>query len=334
MNCPKQTSAKSCGVSYALRPDAILQIPKGERMKLPAGMHVFERGWLSSNCILFDDGHTSQLVDSGYCTHAAQTLALVTAKLGARPLNLLLNTHLHSDHCGGNEAFQAHFPDLVTSIPPGQAALVSTWDPVGLFYTPTGQLCPQFNFQTTLQIGSTISLGHAQWDIYSAGGHDPDAVIFFEPANRVLISADALWQHGFGVIFPELEGIAAFDNAASTLDLIERLDPLVTIPGHGSVFQNTPLILATARNRLNAFVKDPVKHARHGAKVLLKFKLLEKQKLPMVEFLSWAINTPCLLQCQHRFFEEMHFDAWINQLCDELVRAGVAARDSEYILNL
>ena len=302
-------------------------------IELPSGMHVFERGWLSSNCILFDDGTTSSLVDSGYCTHTAQTLDLIAAKLGSRPLDFLFNTHLHSDHCGGNAALQAQYCHLTTVIPPGQSALVEVWDEAGLFYTPTGQLCPRFKFDQTFQMGSTIELGLQQWEVHTAGGHDPHAMIFFEPITKVLISADALWQSGFGVIFPELEGIEAFSDVASTLDLIERLNPSVVIPGHGAIFKFTPEILAIARQKLDGFVKDPVKLARHGAKVLLKFKLLEKQRLAFSEFSDWAANTPCLIQYQRQFFGDSDFQIWVEQLCSELIKAGVAKRQGDAILN-
>ena len=89
---------------------------------LPTGLHVLERGWLSSNNIVFSDGAQTVMVDSGYCTHAAQTLALVEDILGERPLDLLVNTHLHSDHCGGNAALQNRYPALETRIPPGESA--------------------------------------------------------------------------------------------------------------------------------------------------------------------------------------------------------------------
>ena len=296
-------------------------------------MHVFERGWLSSNCIMFDDGNTSWLVDSGYSTHSAQTLELVVLKLGLRPLDFLINTHLHSDHCGGNAALQEKYPALVTAIPPGQSELVKVWDPEGLFYSPTGQICPQFGFDQTLQIGSTIQSGLQNWEIHAAGGHDPHAVMFFEPTSRVLISADALWQNGFGVVFPELEGIAAFKEVAATLDLIERLNPDVVVPGHGAVFRYQPEILAVARRKLDGFANDPLKLARHGAKVLLKFKLLEKQKLLFSEFLQWAANTSCLVQYHHRFFDGSEFSAWIEKMCIELVKAGVAERHGDFIFN-
>lgn len=302
-------------------------------LQLPKGVHVFERGWLSSNNVFFDDGETTWLVDSGYSTHAAQTTDLIVSRLGSRSLDFLVNTHLHSDHCGGNAALQAMYTNLVTVIPPGQSALVRVWDPAGLFYTPTGQRCPRFGFNKTLQIGSALHMGFQKWEIHAAGGHDPHAVLFFEPIERVLISADALWENGFGVVFPELEGIEAFADVAKTLDLIERLDPSIVIPGHGRIFQYSPQVLAQARKKLDGFVSDPIKHARHATKVLLKFKLLEIQKQSFPEFVQWAERTPCIKQYWNSFFSDSEFLPWVEQMCLELVKAGAAMREGEYIVN-
>ena len=303
------------------------------RPQLPDGMWVFERGWLSSNNILFDDGTHSLLVDSGYCTHAEQTCALVESILKIRPLDFLVNTHLHSDHCGGNAALQCRYPLLQTFIPPGHAPLVANWDSVGLTYEPTGQLCPQFQFTNTLQPGVEIKFGNDTWEIHGAPGHDPHSLVFFEPKSRILISADALWENGFGVIFPELEGENAFSEVAATLDLIERLNPNVVIPGHGGVFFYTPEILCLATQRLNAFTKNPLKHAKHAAKVLLKFKLLEVQRQSFDAFEHWAISTPYLEQIRKRFFPELPASQWIGELCDELVGSRVASRDGIFICN-
>ena len=296
-------------------------------------MHVFERGWLSSNNILFVDGEDSLMVDSGYCTHAAQTLSLVEAALGGRSLDFLINTHLHSDHCGGNAALQARYPDMKTWIPPGHAQQVAQWDPVALTYQPTGQLCPRFGFEQTLQPGTQARFGASNWQVHAASGHDPHSLVFFEPAERVLISADALWENGFGVVFPELEGIDAFAEVAATLDMIERLAPKTVIPGHGRVFAYTPEVLARARQRLDAFVSNPVKHANHAAKVLLKFKLLETQRQSFDEFAQWAARTPYFILLNERFFGSVPVRPWIEQLCQELVSAGVARREGVYLLN-
>ena len=300
---------------------------------LPEGVFVFERGWLSSNNILFVGAQSSALVDSGYSTHSEQTVELVRSALQRRPLDLLINTHLHSDHCGGNAALQRSYPKLQTLIPPGQASFVSSWDPVALSYLPTGQLCPAFVFNGILSPGTEIRLADTNWQIHAAAGHDPHSLILFEPQSRTLISADALWENGFGVVFPELEGEQAFNEVADTLDLIEQLGPRWVIPGHGPVFSYRASVLAHARQRLNAFVKNPGRHAHHAAKVLLKFKLLEQQQLPFVDFLNWATSTSYFLLIHKRFFASIPLESWLQQLTDELVDSHVAHREGTMVYN-
>jgi glyoxylase-like metal-dependent hydrolase (beta-lactamase superfamily II) len=305
---------------------------------LPAGVTVFERGWLSSNNILFEGREAFALVDSGYCTHSQQTVALVRQALRGRALDLLLNTHLHSDHCGGNAALQAAFPDMLTRIPPGQATHVREWDPIALTYVPTGQQCPRFRIEGLLAPGAEVTLADRRWQIHAAPGHDPHSVILFEPDSRTLISADALWENGFGVVFPELEGEHAFEEVAATLDLIERLQAAVVIPGHGSVFtaeqDGVNAALARARGRLDSFIQDPARHARHAAKVLLKFKLLELQRLPYREFEKWALATPFLHEVIARYFREQDPAAWVLALAQELQKTGVASLVGDHIVNV
>jgi glyoxylase-like metal-dependent hydrolase (beta-lactamase superfamily II) len=269
---------------------------------LPANVVVFERGWLSSNNILFVGVDETALVDTGYATHADQTLALVESMLGSRPLDRVLNTHLHSDHCGGNAALQQRYPALRTDIPPGEAALVERWDERGLSFLATGQTCPRFRFTGLLQPGTECLLGDSAWEVHSAPGHDPHSIILFDPASRTLISADALWENGFGIAFPELAGEPSFGEVAATLDRVEELAPLRVIPGHGQVFDEVGNALITARRRLDGLQRDPVKHARHAIKVLMKFKLLEVHCITLEDWSAWLQSTPYLDAIRLRFF--------------------------------
>jgi glyoxylase-like metal-dependent hydrolase (beta-lactamase superfamily II) len=301
--------------------------------ELPPGVTVYERGWLSSNNILIQGEGCVTLVDSGYHTHAQQTLALVRADLAGRPLDFLLNTHLHSDHCGGNHVLQAAFPYLQTWIPPGLAEAVAIWDADALTYTPTGQTCEPFRFDGLLQPGSIFGSGSATWEVHGAPGHDTHSIILFEPQSRTLISADALWETGFGIVFPELEGISAFVDVGATLDLIERLAPNRVIPGHGRVFSTVDLALSAARRRLDGFVKDPQKHVTHAGKVLLKFKLLELQSVGRAELLAWALSTPYFRMISRQLAYEADLADWVGSLLDALIRSGAASRHGEQILN-
>jgi glyoxylase-like metal-dependent hydrolase (beta-lactamase superfamily II) len=301
---------------------------------LPPGVTFLERGWLSANGILMAGAGGMAMVDTGYATHAAQTVALVKAALGDRALDMVLNTHLHSDHCGGNAALQQAFPQAVIRIPPGLADKVRHWDADALSYAPTGQQCPRFDFDGLLQPGSTLALGDLQWQVHAAPGHDAHSIVLFEPLTRTLISADALWENGFGVVFAELEGAQAFDEVAATLDLIESLNPAIVIPGHGPLFTNVEASLARARSRLESFVLDPRRHARHAAKVLLKFKLLELQRAESAALVGWAIGTPYFLLLHRRFFlATTTLDAWIGELLADLLRSSAARLEGTLIIN-
>lgn len=298
---------------------------------LPPGVHVFERGWLSSNNILLTDSDSAVLVDSGYCTHANQTLALVERHLAGRPLDLLINTHLHSDHCGGNAALQAWQPGLRTFIPPGEAEAVRHWDEAALSYRPTGQLCPRFTFTDVLRPGSTLRLGDHSWEVHAAPGHDTHSVLLYAPSLRTLISADALWESGFGVVFPEVAGDSGFDDVSTTLDLIESLAPALLIPGHGPVFTDVSASLASARRRLDGFQSSPARHARYSAKVLLKFKLLERQQFERLEFIQWAFSVPYLQKLHQNWGEHIPPTEWLDDLLLDLARSGAARIDAGMI---
>jgi glyoxylase-like metal-dependent hydrolase (beta-lactamase superfamily II) len=296
-------------------------------------MRVFERGWLSANGILFSGHHGTAVVDTGYSSHIAQTVALLRNALGSHELDSILNTHLHSDHCGGNAALQHSYPGARTIIPPGLARFVREWDPVALSYTPTGQRCPRFHFEGLLVPGEEIGLGDRRWQIHAAPGHDPHSIILFEPVTRTLISADALWENGFGVVFEELEGIEAFDQVAATLDVIEGLRPKLVIPGHGAVFTGVAGALVAARSRLESFASNPYKHARHAAKVLLKFRLLEVQQVTPAQLQRWALGTAYFALVHRRFPGGTELPEWIESLTSDLVRSGAARREGDLILN-
>ena len=302
-------------------------------LNMPAGVTVLERGWLSSNNIAIAGRDQCALIDSGYCTHSDQTLLLVDSALQGRPLDLLLNTHLHSDHVGGNAALQAHYPEMQTLIPPGHAQYVAAWDTERLSYQPTGQNCPQFRFDATLQPGSELYLGDLLWQVHAAPGHDSHSVILFEPQSRTLVSADALWERGFGVVFPELDGEGAFDEVASTLDIIEQLQPVTVIPGHGAAFNGVEQALLVARQRLENFVAHPQKHLQYAAKVLLKFKLLEAQQLEMCELLAWTQGTSYFASTFANGFSNQDLTQTVTQLVGDLVRSGAATLRGSVVHN-
>ncbi len=294
-------------------------------------MQVFERGWLSSNNILFTGPGPATLVDSGYLTHAAQTLALVDSALAGHPLERLINTHLHSDHCGGNAALQARY-GCTTLIPATEADKVRIWDEGALSYQATGQQCERFGFDATLSPGDRLDMGGMVWLVLGAPGHDPHSLIFYCPAEGLLISADALWQNGFGVIFPELDGESGFAEARATLALVDTLDIRLVIPGHGAPFTDVKPALARATSRLDYLQADPVRNAENAIKVMLKFLLLERQQLMLADLPDLFANNPVIDGARRRFLDQepAQLAEWAVR---SLVRAGAARCEGERLVN-
>jgi len=301
---------------------------------LPPGIEVFERGWLSANNIFHFGGDDVSLVDSGYYAHQKLTLDLVCNALkqnNAPKLRKLVNTHLHSDHCGGNAALVNAF-DCEVHIPAAEEVAVKNWDNTLLSYDNLGQVCPQFAYQGLLVPGENILLGRYFWKILSAPGHDPHSVMLYQADHRILISADALWEEGFGVIFPELWGEAGFEEVAQTLDLIETLPVDLIIPGHGAPFVDLAKSLTTARSRLDYLASDPDRNARHGAKVLLKYRLLEWRSRNIDQVNHWIENTPALVSAAKLLNMDMvEFVQWLPKA---LVKSGAAKLEGETLVDL
>lgn len=305
---------------------------------LPPEVRLLERGWLSSNSVLLlDDKRGAVLVDTGYCTHKAQTLALVREALGGAEdastgLRLIVNTHLHSDHCGGNAHLSAAYGCPI-AVPPGDYQAAVDWDQALLSYAQTGQQCERFMPTQKLQPGTTLEQAGRHWQVMAAPGHDPHSVILFEPEAGVLISADALWEHGFGIVFPEIDGGTGFEGVEKTLDVIAGLPARVAIPGHGSAFTDIATALKEARERLAFFRRHPARHARHAAKALIKYHLLEVTQQPLDELMAWLHHTPIHRQIWEGFFKAEPIDQWTAELLNDLQRSAVIRQNGGWIYN-
>jgi glyoxylase-like metal-dependent hydrolase (beta-lactamase superfamily II) len=288
---------------------------------LPESIRVFERGWLSSNNVLLVDEARAALVDTGYATHAEQTLALVRQALGPRALDLIVNTHLHSDHCGGNARLQAQWP-CATLIPAPSAPIVRDWDEARLSFLATGQTCERFAFTGALVAGERLALGGFEWEVIGAPGHDPDSVMLYAAGPRLLISADALWEHGFGVIFPELEGESGFAEQHAVLEAIAKLDVRVVIPGHGKPFTNVEAALERAFSRLAWLRADPARNAKNALKVLIVFKLLEVRAMTFDSLLAMLENAASLHAAARQLAPRSAWPGLLRELAGELAKSG------------
>ncbi len=296
--------------------------------RLPPSMRVFVRDWLSSNNVLLKgaDGHV--LVDTGYATHAPLTLALLASAegLGGEPLSLIVNTHGHSDHVGGNAALVARYGCPI-AFPAAEADHVDRWDEKALLYGYAGQLAPRFAIDRRIEPGSTQAWGGLEWRALSTPGHDMGALVFFNPEHRILLSGDALWEDGFGFVMPRALEPAAMPAARAALDLIAALDAAVVVPGHGEPFDGVGAALERAYGRLARFEADDRRAALHALKVMLAFHLLEYRAIALDALPAYLDRTGFYRDVNAATLE-LSPGELARTLVDGLVRAGVARAES------
>jgi glyoxylase-like metal-dependent hydrolase (beta-lactamase superfamily II) len=299
---------------------------------LPPQLHVFVRDWLSSNNVVLKsrDGHV--LVDTGYVRHAPVTLALLASPrgIGDEPLAWIVNTHCHSDHAGGNAAVAAKYGCPI-AVPQGEAPLVERWDGKALLYDWCDQQVDRFAVDEALVPGSTHVWGDLEWRALAAPGHDMGALVFHNAEHGILISGDALWEHGFGFVMPPEVDPAALPATRATIEMIAGLDVRVVIPGHGEPFTGVAAALDRARQRLAAFEGDSLRLARHALKVNFVFALLDRQRMPLAELPGWLGRVGFYRDFNERFFRLAPVDL-AAMLVGELEKSGAIRIERGFVV--
>ncbi len=320
------------GPAPDLKATKVVSASERPAIALPDTMHFIERDWLSSNQVFFVDGDEATVVDTGYVKHAPMTVAIVRrllAQTGTR-LTRIVNTHLHSDHCGGNASLVKAFGCRVF-VPEASFEDVANWDEEALTYAATGQRCDRFAADGTLAPGDPLTMGGLQWRVLAAPGHDPKSLIFLCGQERLLLSADALWEQGFGVIFPELEGESGFAEQQAVLELIATLPVDCVLPGHGPAFTDMSGALERAFSLLHRLRSEPSRLPRHALKVLIKYLMLDLERIESERFVGQLAEASVLRNGAALL--GLAPEAALRRAIDELVAQGQLTRDDAWLAN-
>ena len=300
----------------------------------PSDIHFIERGWLSANQMYFHDEHHIDIVDSGFCSHAEQTVLLLKSYLEQHPSLItrnLLNTHLHSDHCGGNSALQQQF-SLTCFVPEAEFLPVNHWKQDELGFEELGQPCPVFKAQQSLFPGQSINIGNYHFEIHATPGHHAKSILLFEPGLKLLISADVLWEKGFGALFSGITDPFGFQEQRSSLELIKQLSPKIVFPGHGKPFMDVQTSLKNAFSRLDYFEANPHRNSQNVAQVLFKFMLMYEHQITLEQALIWFENTLIITKAAKHL--SISSEELMSQTIQSLEKAGVIRKKDTMIVDL
>ncbi|MFT4194282.1 MAG: MBL fold metallo-hydrolase, partial [Ottowia sp.] len=109
----------------------------------------------------------------------------------------------------------------------------------------------------------------------------------------------------------------------------------VVVPGHGAPFARegggVEAALARARQRIAYFAHHPAQHALYAAKVLIKYQMLDAERMPRPAFRAWLDAAPALrlLHRQHR--PDLAWDDWLDAALAPLFGKGALRIDATHV---
>jgi len=209
------------------------------------------------NVVAISDGSIILLIDSGLESRASELNDAVYQTFH-RPIMNIVNTHWHFDHVGGNQYFASGGVTIIAQEQV-QKRLASEYD-IPPAEVAAGRFTTKGIPTVTFGDSMTIKMGAEQVRLYHYGpAHtDGDTVIFFEPANIVVLG-DIFSANTYPII--DLSAGGSFTGLIAALDrVLAACNPQTKIiPGHGLVVSKVELqayrdMLGTVASRVEALI--------------------------------------------------------------------------------
>ena len=201
---------------------------------------LFPKVWLiddhkAVNIYLVEGQDSSLLVDTG--TGAADLFSQVK-RLTGKPL-IVVNTHGHSDHAGGNFQFRKIYVHPSDSSAARLCATRKSREEAAMDMLRGAIPAPEDIYRgeenhtklVSVKDGRIFFLGGRQIEVIETPGHTPGSICLLDKENRLLFSGDndntAVW-----LFLPESRPLTLYLKTLQTLyGRISEFDTL--LPGHG-----------------------------------------------------------------------------------------------------
>lgn len=208
------------------------------------------------------------LVDSGFGSVLGETLAMLP---GEPPL--LLNTHWHSDHVGGNAGLAVrHRMPIAASVEEG--ARVNDGDAEAFGADWFDQPVDGYRVDRLLEPGEIVDTGRVSLRVLAAPGHSPGQIALLEETSGVLIAGDAIMARDVGFINPFLDGPGALQAAIATVEGIEPLEPRLAVAGHDRIIEDVAGCVERSLERLRGWREDPAGMAMYCCRRVFGYALM------------------------------------------------------------
>ena len=277
-------------------------------------LFFIERGFLNGNHFVYRS-ETPVLIDTGYISDYEQTEKSIT-QLGVNlpDISLIINTHTHCDHIGGNNRIQQKSGCDIALHKVGKYFIDSRddWSTWWRYYNQEAEF---FRCTRSLEDGEIITLGPHEFQVLYTPGHASDGIVLYNRRDKVLLSSDTLWQTDMAVMTLRVEGSRALFDMQASLHKIENLEVQTVYPGHGKPFYDMPKAIARSKQRIDNFLRNPEAIGDDLLKKIIVYTLMMKKFIPADTLFDYLMDTYWFKETVDLYFKGQYqakYDAVMN----------------------
>ena len=277
-------------------------------------LFFIERGYLSGNHFVYRS-QEPVLIDTGYISGFHQTEKLISG-LGVdlSDVSLIISTHTHCDHIGGNHIIQQQSGCDIALHKVGKH-YIDTRDDWSTWWRYYNQEAEFFTCTRSLEDGEIITLGPHEFQVIYTPGHASDGIVLYNQREKVLLSSDTLWQTDMAVMTLRVEGSRALFDMRASLQKIEKLEVQAVYPGHGKPFSDMPQAIARGKQRIENFLRHPEAIGDDLLKKIIVYTLMMKKIMPADTLFGYLMDTYWFKETVDLYFKGQYqakYDAVIN----------------------
>ncbi|HIJ58315.1 MAG TPA: MBL fold metallo-hydrolase [Deltaproteobacteria bacterium] len=253
-------------------------------------LFFIERGYLNGNHFVYR-AKSPIFIDTGYISDFNETERLIS-RLGVNlsDVSLIINTHTHSDHIGGNQIIQQKSGCDIALHKVGRF-FIDAQDDWSTWWRYYDQKAEFFKCTQTLEDGDIIAIGPHKFQVIYTPGHASDGIVLYNSEEKILISSDTLWESDMAVMTLRIEGSTALLRMQESLQKLEDLDVKMIYPGHGKPFIDMKKAILQCKEKIERYLLDRDIIGDDLIKKIIVYTLLMKKTIKESDFFPYLMNT-------------------------------------------
>ena len=284
-------------------------------------LFFIERGYLSGNHFVYRSKDPI-LIDTGYISGFHQTEKLISG-LGVNlsEVSLIISTHTHCDHIGGNHIIQQQSGCDIALHKVGKH-YIDTRDDWSTWWRYYNQKADFFNCTRALEDGEMIALGPHEFQVIYTPGHASDGIVLYNRREKLLISSDTLWESDMAVMTLRVEGSTALFHMQQSLQKLEALDVKIVYPGHGKPFVDMKKALSKCSERIEYYLLHRDKIGEDLIKKIIVYTLLMKKSVRESTFFPYLMETHWFKETVDLYFDS-EYEAKYTEIMNTFFKKGI-----------